>query len=111
MSNIQITGRRGGTTAVSDNTGANHTKSKSSDDSTWQGGPCQGPIDGYTWWEVLQARDRQVMEDGKRLQKYYEAREAKIEEERLAKIRERKEWEQKWLAWRFGEGPKPAPLE
>jgi hypothetical protein len=33
-------------------------------------------------------------------EKFYLDREAKIEQQRLAKIRERQEWEQKWLAWR-----------
>jgi hypothetical protein len=44
-------------------------------------------------------------------EKFYLDREAKIEQQRLAKIRERQEWEQKWLAWRFNGGPKPAPLD
>jgi hypothetical protein len=71
-------------------------KSKSSDDSTWQGGPCRGPVEGYTWQECLEARDRQVIEDGKRLQKYYEERERQIEKQRLTKLREWEEWQVKW---------------
>jgi hypothetical protein len=82
---------------------------KSSDQ--WMGGPCRGPIDGYTWQECLEARDRQVIEDGKRLQKYYEAREAMIEQQRLAKLREWEEWQVKWREYQFHGGPKPAPLE
>jgi hypothetical protein len=91
------------------NEGANQMEPKSSDQ--WIGGPCRGPIDGYTWQEVLDARDRQVMEDGKRLQKYYEAREAMIEKQRLAKLREWEEWQVKWRDYQFFGGPKPAPLE
>lgn len=44
-------------------------------------------------------------------EEFYTGREAKIKQQRLAKIRERQEWERKWLSWRFNGGPKPAPLE
>jgi hypothetical protein len=52
-----------------------------------------------------------LSKDGKRLQKYYEAREAMIEQQRLAKLRESEEWQVKWREYQFHGGPKPAPLE
>ena len=77
------------------NEGAKKMAPKSSDN--WMGGPCRGPIDGYTWQETLAERDRQVMEDGKRLQKYYEAREKENEARRLADLRK---WQDEEMEWR-----------
>jgi hypothetical protein len=83
--------------------------SRSGDDNLWQGGPCRGPFEGHAWHESLRERDRQVVEDGRQLQKFYESREAIAEKKRLAAIRERQEWEVKWREYRFNGGPKPAP--
>ena len=44
-------------------------------------------------------------------EKFYRDREERIEQQRLAKIREREEWEAKWREYRFNGGPKPAPLD
>src|ERR1700730_2746568 len=81
-------------------------KSKSSDDSTWKGGPCRGPVEGYTWQEALEARDRQIIEDGKRLQKYYEQREAMIEKHRLADLRKWQEEESARHGQNWGVSPR-----
>jgi hypothetical protein len=80
-------------------------------DDNWQGGPCRGPIEGQAWHETLRARDQQVIEEGKQLQRYYEQRELQAEKERLAKIQEQKDWNQSWYAYRFCGGPKPKPLD
>jgi hypothetical protein len=89
-----------------------HTeRSRQMADDNWQGGPCRGPIEGQAWHETLQARDRQVIEEGKALQRYYESLEADAERQRLAKIQEQKDWQQRWYAYRFFGGPKPKPLD
>ena len=40
---------------------------------------CFGPNPSSNWWDDLKARDLQVLEDGKQLQRHYEAREARAE--------------------------------
>ena len=49
------------------------------------------------WWDDLEGRDRQIMEDGKRLQKYYEAREKENEARLLADPRK---WQDEEMEWR-----------
>jgi hypothetical protein len=44
-------------------------------------------------------------------EKFYLDREAKIEQQRLAKLREWEEWQVKWREYQFVGGPKPAPLD
>jgi hypothetical protein len=54
-----------------------------------------------------EANDRAVVE---RQEAFYRDREEAVEKKRLAHLRELKEWDKRWLAYRYDGAPKPEPL-
>jgi hypothetical protein len=54
---------------------------------------------------------RRIARGSRRTRKFYQDREAMIEKQRLAKLREWEEWQVKWRDYQFFGGPKPAPLD